>query len=250
MLCDARTAATGPGSPSTPVKLGCNRTSISLSWQVRARRGARQTPPLPSAHPVLLRRPGSRQHAACAPSMQTPEDDGGSAISEYEAELLPKCAGSRLGGMPNEWLLVYRVRHTRHPAPAGRVACQPEPGLATQRPRTPNRHLSLYGVHVPLQGSGHACTIEALRPGCTYQMRVRAINAAGVSSYCIPAELSTSPGVPEPPRALAITSRTQSGACCWGCAAGAALLALTSGMVLSTMPRSRWCRPGCGVVAP
>ena len=120
MLCDARTAATGPGSPSTPVKLGCNRTSISLSWQVRARRGARQTPPLPSAHPVLLRRPGSRQHAACAPSMQTPEDDGGSAISEYEAELLPKCAGSRLGGMPNEWLLVYRVRQTRHPAPASR----------------------------------------------------------------------------------------------------------------------------------
>ncbi|GFR50352.1 hypothetical protein Agub_g12561 [Astrephomene gubernaculifera] len=46
------------------------------------------------------------------------------------------------------------------------------------------------------------CTIESLCPGCAYQVRVRAKNAAGCGSWTLPLQFTTAAHVPEAPQTL------------------------------------------------
>ncbi|KAL0040936.1 hypothetical protein WJX79_010532 [Trebouxia sp. C0005] len=70
----AQTAAVPPDSPSAPTVLGSNRTSVSIRWD-------------------------------------SPEADGGSAVTSYEVELRPKSKAG-LAGMTDEWLTVYQGEAT------------------------------------------------------------------------------------------------------------------------------------------
>lgn len=58
------------------------------------------------------------------------------------------------------------------------------------------------------EGSAMACTINSLRPGCTYRARVRAANQAGWSQYCLPVDIQTAADVPEAPGAPALLAPT------------------------------------------
>lgn len=49
------------------------------------------------------------------------------------------------------------------------------------------------------QGPSTAHTQESLRPGCKYEVRVRARNAAGFGGYTRPIVISTAPDVPSSP---------------------------------------------------
>ncbi len=67
-----KTTSTTARAPGVPTVMGNNRTSASLRWE-------------------------------------EPEDDGGSPIESYEAELQPKCRAAIEGGMEEEWSIVYQV---------------------------------------------------------------------------------------------------------------------------------------------
>jgi hypothetical protein len=71
-VATVKTASTTARSPGLPKAICCNRMSVTLTW---------------------------------AP----PEDDGGTPILEYEAELQPKSKAAVEGGMSDEWVLVYQV---------------------------------------------------------------------------------------------------------------------------------------------
>jgi hypothetical protein len=78
-----KTASTTARAPGVPTVIGNNRTSASLRW----------TPP---------------------------EDDGGTPVLGYEAELQPKSRAAIEGGMDDEWMLVYQARPLLHiPDPLG-----------------------------------------------------------------------------------------------------------------------------------
>lgn len=51
-------------------------------------------------------------------------------------------------------------------------------------------------------GEAHACTINSLRPGCSYRVRVRARNSAGWGQWAIPVDLTTTADAPEAPLSL------------------------------------------------
>lgn len=55
-------------------------------------------------------------------------------------------------------------------------------------------------------GDATACTINSLRPGCVYRIRVRAANSAGWSQWTMPHEITTQADVPEVPLALQLAS--------------------------------------------
>ena len=40
---------------------------------------------------------------------RTPEETGGSQVIDYEAEVQPKSKAAMVGGMADEWMLVYQV---------------------------------------------------------------------------------------------------------------------------------------------
>ena len=60
-------------------------------------------------------------------------------------------------------------------------------------------------------GGDCACTLGGLRAGCTYRVRVRAVNSAGEGPYSAAVDAATAPDVPDPPTALAASSRQQTG---------------------------------------
>ncbi|PNH07060.1 Fibronectin type-III domain-containing protein 3A [Tetrabaena socialis] len=52
------------------------------------------------------------------------------------------------------------------------------------------------------EGEAHACTINSLRPGCAYRVRVRARNGAGWGQWALPVDLTTAADAPEAPLSL------------------------------------------------
>jgi hypothetical protein len=58
------------------------------------------------------------------------------------------------------------------------------------------------------EGEAHACTINSLRPGCAYRVRVRARNAVGWGQWALPVDLTTAADVPEVPQSLQPASCT------------------------------------------
>lgn len=61
-----------------------------------------------------------------------------------------------------------------------------------------------------MQGERTACTIQCLRPGCTYRVRARARNASGYSSYSGAVDAQTSPDRPLAPKPPEATARSAS----------------------------------------
>ena len=61
-----------------------------------------------------------------------------------------------------------------------------------------------------MQGERAACTIQCLRPGCTYRVRARARNASGYSSYSGAVDAQTSPDRPFAPKPPEATARSAS----------------------------------------
>ncbi|KAK9824568.1 hypothetical protein WJX72_011385 [[Myrmecia] bisecta] len=82
---EACTAAVPPRAPAAPRLVACNRTSCTIAWQA-------------------------------------PNDDGGAAVSGYQAEMQPKSKAA-LTGMPAEWLLVYEGTATAHTLGGLRSGC-------------------------------------------------------------------------------------------------------------------------------
>ncbi|KAG2434770.1 hypothetical protein HXX76_007655 [Chlamydomonas incerta] len=58
------------------------------------------------------------------------------------------------------------------------------------------------------EGEAHACTINSLRPGCAYRVRVRARNAVGWGQWALPVDLTTAADAPEVPQSLQPASCT------------------------------------------
>lgn len=59
------------------------------------------------------------------------------------------------------------------------------------------------------EGKDTMHTLGSLRAGCTYRVRVRAMNCIGAGAYSFPADLATSPASPEAPGAPAVGNRAQ-----------------------------------------
>lgn len=58
------------------------------------------------------------------------------------------------------------------------------------------------------EGEAHACTINSLRPGCAYRVRVRARNVVGWGQWALPVDLTTASDAPEVPQSLQPASCT------------------------------------------
>lgn len=56
------------------------------------------------------------------------------------------------------------------------------------------------------EGDATACTINSLRPGCMYRVRLRACNSAGWGQWSVPGDISTQADVPEVPLALQLAT--------------------------------------------
>ena len=78
-----RTGFTVPKCPGPPRVTGATKTTVTLTWKA-------------------------------------PEDNGGSQVQDYEAEVQPKSRAAMEGGTADAWMLVYQVgahrRIIRHPA--------------------------------------------------------------------------------------------------------------------------------------
>ncbi len=59
------------------------------------------------------------------------------------------------------------------------------------------------------QGKETTHTLGSLRAGCTYKVRVRAVNSIGAGAFSFPADVATSPASPEAPGAPAAGNRAQ-----------------------------------------
>lgn len=241
-VCAAATAATVPGPPSAPAKLGCTHTSIGVAWQ-------------------------------------EPDWDGGAPVAGYEVEYRPKCAGARrtleddwltayqgpsktctLGSLPSGCTFRVRVR-AFNAAGAGEyclpvdmatspdVPGAPEPPAVTARHQAalalawgPPEHdggsvVAAYRLErrrlgrleelgtgagrgkgkvtvdpefdAAYLGPERACEVRDLEPGTRYELRVSAINAQGASGWSPVATVDTRPGLPftpEPPHLAAASS--------------------------------------------
>lgn len=55
-------------------------------------------------------------------------------------------------------------------------------------------------------GQGLMATVSMLSPGCSYLVRVRACNDAGYGQFSVPAEVASSPGIPEASAAPSATN--------------------------------------------
>lgn len=78
-----------------------------------------------------------------------------------------------------------------------------QPKCAAAKRDMPDEWLLVY------QGPETSCTLGALRAGCSYRVRVRALNKQGAGTYSIPTDVATSPAIPEAPGRPSISSRTQ-----------------------------------------
>ncbi|GAX81898.1 hypothetical protein CEUSTIGMA_g9326.t1 [Chlamydomonas eustigma] len=70
-------------------------------------------------------------------------------------------------------------------------------------------HMGKEWLHI-FQGEATACTINSLRPGCTYRARVRASNGVGPGLFSVPVDVCSAPDVPDtpdPPTPEAVESR-------------------------------------------
>jgi len=59
------------------------------------------------------------------------------------------------------------------------------------------------------EGRGTACTLNALRPGCVYRVRVAACNSAGWGAAGFPANVAAAPTAPDTPQHLQVVRRTR-----------------------------------------
>ena len=78
-----------------------------------------------------------------------------------------------------------------------------QPKCPAARRDLPNEWFRTY------EGEDLGCTLGALRAGCTYRVRVRAVNAQGPGVYSFPADVATSPANPEAPGCPAAAARAQ-----------------------------------------
>lgn len=174
-VLDVRTAATVPGPPGVPTKLGATQTSIAVAW---------------------------------AP----PEGDGGSAVVAYEVEAQPKCRGAQrcLGDLGQDWLLVYQVggrgrfKHFQAGKHEETTFCswRGAPGAAAVHPSEMTARLHTRACArcpATAQGPDRSCTLGGLRAGCSFLVQVRAVNATGPGEPCVAAVVATSPDVPDTP---------------------------------------------------
>eukprot|EP00198_Chlamydomonas_reinhardtii_P010739 XP_001700076.1 predicted protein [Chlamydomonas reinhardtii] len=222
-LCSAYTTqATVPAAPEPPVVQTASSSTITLAW----------APPADNGSPIT---------AYCLE-----RDDGG--VGDFTLEYAGPNTSCTVKGLKPGQAYRFRLRadndegksmwsstaslSTGAAPPDSPVALQVVTAgrtSATMAWRTPDddggSKVVAFGVELQakskaatacmgsdwlkiFEGEAHACTINSLRPGCAYRVRVRARNVVGWGQWALPVDLTTASDAPEVPQSLQPASCT------------------------------------------